>query len=62
MKNAYLFFKSHNNNFDNNQQSILIDPSKTELILISKNIFKKTIINQIHESCNQWKDPSDRIK
>ena len=38
MKDAYILFKDHKPNFDNKLQSRLIDPSKTELGIISKNI------------------------
>ena len=38
MKDAYILFKDHKPNFENKLQSRLINPSKTELGMISKNI------------------------
>lgn len=41
MKSDYLVFKDHKPSFVNNLQSRLINPSKSESGLISKNILKK---------------------
>ena len=41
MKDAYILFKDHKPNFENELQSRLINPSKTELVIISKNIISK---------------------
>lgn len=40
-KDAYILFKDHKPNFPNNTQSSLINPIKSELSVISKNIIKK---------------------
>ena len=37
-KNAYIFFKDHKRNFDNHKQARLINPTKTELGLVAKNV------------------------
>lgn len=63
MKSAYLLFKDHQRSFENSQQSRLINPSKTELDLISKNLSKR-IIDATRETSynNLRKDSSDTIK
>ena len=40
MKDAYILFNDHKPNFENELQSRLINPSKTELGIISKRLFK----------------------
>lgn len=60
---SYLLLKDHKPNFENNPQSRLINPSKTELGLISKSILKKiTLKTQEKHYKNLWKDTSDTIK
>lgn len=62
LKDAYLLFKNHKANFQNNLHSRLINPSKSELGIISKNILKR-INTSISEKypLNLWKDSSDAI-
>ena len=42
-KGAYFIFKDHKQNFENNKETRLINPSKTELGLISTNIFHRIV-------------------
>ena len=57
MKDAYIIFKDHKPNFKNKLQSRLINPSKTELGKISKNIIQNIIINGRKTSnSNLWKN------
>lgn len=60
MKDAYLLFKDHKLNFDNNQQLRLINHSKTDLGQVSKNIIKKIIVS-IKET-SFYNHSSDAIK
>ena len=45
MKEACILFKDHKPDFENKLQSRLINPSKTELGIISKNIIQNIILN-----------------
>ena len=45
MKDAYILFKDHKPNFENKLQSRLINPSKTELGIISKNVIQNIVLN-----------------
>ena len=63
MKDAYILFKDHRPNFENTLQSRLINPSKTELGIVSKNIIKKIILNiQKTTDNNLWKISNDTIE
>ena len=44
-KDAYILVKDHKPNFENKLQSRLINPSKTELGEVSKNIIQNIVIN-----------------
>ena len=59
MKDAYILFKDHKPNFENKLQSRLINPSKTELRIISKNIVLN-IQKATHN--NLWKNLTDTIR
>lgn len=63
IKNAYILFKDHKPNFSNNTQTRLINPTKSELGLISRNIIGK-MTDQLSKAtrANLWKDSSDTIK
>lgn len=62
-KDAYILFKDHKQNFTKSKQSRLINPTETELGLISQNIIKKITNNLLNTtSTNFWKDSSDNIK
>ena len=45
MKDAYILFKDHQPKFENKLQSRSINPSKTELGIISKNIIQNIVLN-----------------
>ena len=45
MKDAYILFKDHKTYFENKLQSRLINPSKSELGTISKNIIQNIVLN-----------------
>ena len=45
MKYAYILFKNRKPNFENKFQSRLINPSKTKLGTISKNIIQNIVLN-----------------
>ena len=40
---AYILFKDHKENFNNHKQARLINPTKTGLGLVSKNVIQKVI-------------------
>ena len=44
MKDSYILFKDHKPNFENKLQSRLINPSKTESGITSKNIIQNIMI------------------
>ena len=44
-KDAYILFKDNKPNFENKLQSRLINPSKTELVKVSKNIIQNIVTN-----------------
>ena len=44
MKDACILFKDHKPNFENELQSRLINPSKTELGIISKDIIQNIVL------------------
>ena len=63
MKDAYIQFKDHKYNFENKLESRWINPSKTELGIISKillkilcSIYKKTTLNKF------WKNSTHTIE
>ena len=59
----YILFKDHKLNFENKLQSRLINPSKTELGIISKNIIQNIIIQmQKITHINFWKNSNDTIE
>ena len=62
-KDAYITFKDHKNNFINKKQTRLINPTKSDLGLISKHIIKK-IIRKIQEKQrhNLWVNSEDTIE
>ena len=63
MKDAYILFKDHKPNFENKLQSRLINPSKTELGKVSKNIIQNIIINVKKTGNNNlWKNSNDTIE
>lgn len=62
MKDAYILFKDHKPNFINSLQSRLINPSKSELWLISKSIIKKITCVLDKYPANLWKDLTETIK
>ena len=62
-KDAYILFKDHKPNFENKLQSRLIDPSKTELGKVSKNIIKNIVTNVRKASySNFWNNSNDTIE
>ena len=62
MKDAYILFKDHKPNFENKLKSRLINPSKTELEIISKNIIQYIVLNiQKTTHNNLWKNSTDTI-
>ena len=62
-KDAYILFKDHKPNFINKLQTRLINPSKTELGKISKNIIQNIVTNVREAShCNLWRNSSDTIE
>ena len=62
-KDAYILFKDHKPNFENKLQSILINPSKTELGKVSKNIIQNIVTNvkKVNHS-NLWGNSYDTIE
>ena len=62
-KDAYILFKDHKPNFKNKLQSRLINPSKTELGKVSKNIIQNIVTNvkKAYYS-NLWKNSYDNIE
>ena len=62
-KDAYILFKDHKPNSINKLQTILINPSKTELGKISKNIIKNIVTNVSEAShSNLWRNSFDTIE
>ena len=62
-KDAYNLFKGHKPNFINKLQTRLINPSKTELGKISKNIIQNIVTNVREVShCNLWRNSFDTIE
>ena len=61
-KDAYILLKGHKPNFENELQSRLINPSKTELGKVSKNIIQNIVTNvkKAYYS-NLWKNSYDTI-
>ena len=58
-----MLFKDHKPNFENKLQSWLINPSKTELGIISKNIIQNIIIKIWKTThINLWKNSNDTIE
>ena len=62
-KDAYILFKDHKPNFINKLQTRLINPSKTELGKISKNIIQNIVTN-VREAnhSNLWRNSLDTIE
>ena len=59
-KDAYILFKDHKPNFINKLQTRLINPSKTELGKISKNIIQNIVTNVREAShSNLWRNSFD---
>ena len=62
-KDAYILFKDHKPNFINKLQTRLINPSKTELGKISKNIIQNIVTNVREAShSNLWRNSFDTIE
>ena len=62
-KDVYILFKEHQPNFENKFQSRLINPSKTELGIISKNIIQNIVLNiQKTTHNNFWKNSTDTVE
>ena len=62
-KCAYVLFKDHKPNFLDKLQSRLINPSKTELGLVSKNLINEIVSNILNKSSyNLWKSSSETIE
>ena len=62
-RDAYILFKDHKPNFINKLQTRLINPSKTELGKISKNIIKNIVTNVREAShSNLWRNSLDTIE
>ena len=62
-KDAYILFKDHKPNFENKLQSRLINPSKTELGKVSKNIIQSIVSNVRKASySNLWNNSNDTIE
>ena len=62
-KDAYILFKDHKPNFMNKLQTRLINPSKTELGKISKNIIQDIVTNVREAShSNLWRNSFDTIE
>ena len=62
-KDAYILFKDHKPNFENNLQSRQINPSKTELGNVSKNIIQNIVTNvEKAYYSNLWKNSYDTIE
>ena len=62
-KDAYILFKDHKPNFINKLQTRLINPSKTELGKISKNIIQNIVTNVRETShSNLWRNSFDTIE
>ena len=62
-KDAYILFKDHKPNFINELQTRLINPSKTELGKISKNIIQDIVTNVREAShSNLWRNSFDTIE
>ena len=63
MKDSYILFKDHKPNFENELQSRLINPSKTELGIISKNIIQNIVLNIQKTTLNNlWKNSTNTIE
>ena len=63
MKDAYILFIDHKPNFENKLQSRLINPSKTELGIISKIIIQNIVLNiQKTTHNNLWKNSNDTVE
>ena len=63
MKDAYIQFKDHKPDFENKLQSMLINPSKTRLGIISKNIIQNTVLDiQKTTHNNLWNNSTDTIE
>ena len=62
-KDAYILFKDHKPNFENKLQSRLINPSKTELGKVLKNIIQNIVTNvkKAYHS-NLWRNSYDTIE
>ena len=62
-RDAYILFKDHKPNFINKLQTRLINPSKTELGKISKNIIQNIVTNVREAShSNLWRNSLDTIE
>ena len=63
MKDAYILFKDHKPYFENKLQLRLINPSKTELGIISKNFIQNIVLYiQKNSHNNLWKNLTDTIE
>ena len=55
-KSAYILFKDHKHDFNHYKQARLINPTKTELGLVSKNVIQKIITKILENSrYDLWK-------
>ena len=63
LENAYILLKDHKANFINKHQARLINPTKTELGKISKQIIQK-IITEVQGKAyqNLWKNSFEAIE
>ena len=62
-KDACILFKDHKPNFENKLQTRLINPSKTEIGKISKNIIQNIVTNvKKANHCNLWRNSYNTIE
>ena len=63
MKDAFILFKDHKPNSETKLKSMLINPSKTVLGMISKNIIQNIVLSiQKITHNNFWKNSTDTIE
>ena len=61
-KNAHILLKENKRNFNNYKQASLINPTKTELGLTTKNIIERIAIKRLNKSeYNSWRISLDAI-
>ena len=61
-RSAYILFKDHKKNFPDRKQTRLINPTKTELGLVSKDVIQKITSRLMsNHKYNLWKNSMDTI-